>query len=82
MASKTVTSSIILHPDFCLDKLVFPEDHKQLRESAPMLDPHLEMGGGSQKNFFFTLLASVWSKNKEGGVGGGRGPGSANELLH
>ena len=41
--------------------------------SSPVPDEDLEIRGGSPKNFFSSLLASVWSKNK----GAGPSPGFA-----
>ena len=59
MAAVSVKRSIFLHPDFCLDKLVFSEDH--LREAyrptrqiigkiCSSVDPHLEIGEGGGRS--------------------------------
>ena len=53
------------------------------RQKATVADPDLQIRGGPglQKNFFFALRASVWSKNKGGGGGGGS-PGPLPWIRH
>ena len=60
----------------CLALALITVSHADLREKegGGHPDPEIRWAGGhSPKKFFSALRASVWSKNKGGGVGG-RGP--------
>ena len=59
MAAVSVKRSIFLHPDFCLDKLVFSEDHMReayrptqqiIGKICSSVDPHLEIGEGGGRS--------------------------------